>query len=180
MKVWRRCQAGQCEWVLACHCVAVQVVLQHRQSGAFNNLAFVPGLLAQLGNGTQVTVYSKSSQPRNVSRAGRHAPTAVQPCCGAPSTPFLSCRSGPPAGTVRLPNVRREGHTFLAQLHFCYSSLADVTVFVMDSAEYNRWGSQHSCRRGVAPNAPHGQPCSHCMPGLEALHLNAASAGAAD
>ena len=52
----------------------------------------------------------------------------------------------PTAGAQQLPNVGREGHTFLAHLHARYDSLAEVTLFVMDSVEISRWDvAAHHC-----------------------------------
>lgn len=41
------------------------------------------------------------------------------------------------AGSIQLPNVGREGHTFLHHLHSRYDSLARVTLFLMGSAAYS-------------------------------------------
>ncbi|KAL4419718.1 hypothetical protein ABPG75_006816 [Micractinium tetrahymenae] len=77
---------------------AVELVVAQYSS----NLSWVPGLLAALDEGTNLTVYSKGPSPY--------------------------------PGAVQLPNVGREGHTFLYHLHTRYHSLAEVTLFVMGSA----------------------------------------------
>ena len=67
-------------------------------------LTWVPEMLRELGAGAGLTVYTKGGNASTV------------------------------PGSTALPNVGREAHTYVHHLHTRYYSLADITLFVMDSA----------------------------------------------
>lgn len=127
----------------------VEVVLAHFNE---NVTDWLQPLVDELGGHAALTVYSKgkltdpppgvvarrpctrATLPPTLTRASAHTllPSSLWNCASqvTMSTPWL-------AGSIQLPNVGREGHTYLHHLHSRYNSLARVTLFLMGSAGYS-------------------------------------------